>query len=269
MIGRRAIVIGTGVIGSATAYELVKAGWQVTSLDRNRQVGHGSTAGSCAIIRMHYSTLEGTAFAWEGYHYWRDWRDYLALPDAAPLAEFREVGCLVMKTAANGFLGKHVETSKALGIPFEEWDSAGIAARLPIYDLSCYAPAKRMDQDGFGAPTGGTLEGAVFWPNGGYVNDPALSAQNLAAAAAQHGATIRLGAEVTDILRRDGRGKRRNARGGRGRERRGAGLRRHQPHRGRSGRHDDRDPAVAAGGRARARARRLRFRGRRDDRFRQ
>ena len=63
-----AIIIGTGVIGAAIAFELSKAGWRTLSLDRNAQVGHGSTAGSCAIIRMHYSTFDGTAFAWEGYH---------------------------------------------------------------------------------------------------------------------------------------------------------------------------------------------------------
>ena len=44
-----AIIIGTGVIGTATAFEMAKAGWKTLSLDRNTQIGHGSTAGSCAI----------------------------------------------------------------------------------------------------------------------------------------------------------------------------------------------------------------------------
>ncbi len=48
-----AIIIGTGVIGAAIAFEMAKGGWKTLSLDRNAQVGHGSTAGSCAIIRMH------------------------------------------------------------------------------------------------------------------------------------------------------------------------------------------------------------------------
>ena len=49
------IIIGTGVIGTATAFELAKAGYKTLSLDRNTQIGHGSTAGSCAIIRMRNS----------------------------------------------------------------------------------------------------------------------------------------------------------------------------------------------------------------------
>ncbi|NBX08057.1 MAG: FAD-binding oxidoreductase, partial [Proteobacteria bacterium] len=37
------IIIGTGVIGSATAFELAKRGYKTLSVDRNRQIGHGST----------------------------------------------------------------------------------------------------------------------------------------------------------------------------------------------------------------------------------
>ncbi|WP_050929871.1 NAD(P)/FAD-dependent oxidoreductase [Aestuariivita boseongensis] len=201
------IIIGTGVIGAAIAFEMSNAGWNTLSLDRNAQPGHGSTAGSCAIVRMHYSTYDGTALAWEGYHYWRDWADYLRLPDGTPLAQFREVGCLTMKTAANGFLEKHMEFSAALNCPFEELSAEDVQARLPIYSLDSYAPARRLDDPDFGQPNGSRMGGAVFWPNAGYVTDPALSAQNLMAAAAQHGAQMRGGAEVVEILQDGGRVK--------------------------------------------------------------
>ena len=200
-----AIIIGTGVIGTAVAYELAKAGWKTLSVDRNSQIGHGSTAGSCAIIRMHYSTMDGTAFAWEGYHYWRDWRDYLGAGAEEALAEFRQCGCLVMKTEANGMMAKHLEMSRALDIPVEEWDADRIRQRLPIYALERFGPAKRMHDPGFGEPTGGEIEGAVFWPLAGYVTDPALSSQNLAAAARRHGAGFRMGVEVSEILQESGR----------------------------------------------------------------
>lgn len=202
-----AIIIGTGVIGAAIAFEMAKAGWKTLSLDRNAQVGHGSTAGSCAIIRMHYSTFDGTAFAWEGYHYWRDWADYLGLPDGADLSQFRETGCLVMKTEANGHLKKHKQYSAELDCPFEEWSAEQILDRLPIYSLDSFAPAKRMDDPAFGQPNGSRMQGAVFWPKAGYVTDPALSAQNLLDAAKLHGAQVRTGAEVVEILQEGGRVK--------------------------------------------------------------
>jgi len=200
-----AIIIGTGVIGTAIALELARKGWKTLSLDRNAQIGHGSTAASCAIIRMHYSTFDGTALAWEGYHYWRDWADYLELPESATLARFREVGCLVMKTPANEFMARHMEISRALGCPFEEWSAEDILRKLPIYSLQSFAPPKRMDDPDFGKPNGGHLEGGVFWPNAGYVNDPALSAQNIAEAARAKGAAFATRAEVTEILQQGGR----------------------------------------------------------------
>jgi sarcosine oxidase subunit beta len=129
------------------------------------------------------------------------------LPAGAELAQFKEVGCLVMKTDANGHLVKHMENSRALECPFEEWDNDRITERLRIYDLGSYAPARRLDDPAFGTPNGGTMDGAVLWPNGGYVTDPALSAQNLLDAARQHGAEVRLGVEVAEILQADGRVK--------------------------------------------------------------
>lgn len=200
-----AIIIGTGVIGAAIAFEMAKAGWKTVSLDRNAQVGHGSTAGSCAIIRMHYSTFDGTAFAWEGYHYWRDWAEYLGLPQGADLAQFRETGCLVMKTEANGLLEKHMKNSSALNCPFEEWSPEQVTDRLPVYSQDSFAPARRMDDPEFGQPNGRKMQGGVYWPQAGYVTDPALSAQNLMDAAKQHGAEVRTGAEVVEILTDDGR----------------------------------------------------------------
>ena len=194
------IIIGAGVIGAATAFELAKLGYRTLSVDRNAEAGHGSTSGSCAIIRVHYSTLDGTAFAYEGYHYWCDWADYLEVADERGLADYRNTGCLVMKTEANDFMARHTAHCDVLGIPYEDWDAARIRARLPIYDLANYHPARRPDDAGFGEPTGGTVGGGIFFPTGGYVTDPALSTHNLQRAAEAKGAAFRFNATVAEIL---------------------------------------------------------------------
>ena len=54
-----AIIIGAGVIGSAISFELSKKGYKTVNIDRNPTSGYGSTAASCAIIRVHYSTFDG------------------------------------------------------------------------------------------------------------------------------------------------------------------------------------------------------------------
>ena len=199
------IIIGAGVIGAAVAYELSRSGMKTLTLDRNTQVGHGSTAGSCACIRMHYSTFDGTALAWEGFHYWRDWADYLGAGKQNVLSRFVQTGCLVIKSEANGHLQKHMENSRSLGCPFEDWSAQHIAERLPLYNLESFAPARALDDPEFGKPNGSYLKGGVYWPNAGYVTDPALSAQNLGDAAKRHGAEFRMGVEVEEILTAGGR----------------------------------------------------------------
>ncbi|MEX3007719.1 NAD(P)/FAD-dependent oxidoreductase [Hoeflea sp. TYP-13] len=200
-----AIVIGAGVIGAATALELNRSGIRTISVDKNPAAGYGSTSGSCAIIRVHYSTLEGTAFAYEGYHYWREWADYLGVEDERGLAEFRETGCLVMCTEQNGFMRKHTDICEELDIPFERWGTGQILERLPIYDLTSYWPAKRMDDPGFGLPGTGSVESAVHFPTAGYITDPQLATHNLQRAAESAGGEFLFNRAVVEVLTESGR----------------------------------------------------------------
>jgi len=59
MSDRRAIVIGGGAIGTACAYYLAKADWQVTLIDKDRQ-GAGCTGGNCGLMAYsHVLPLSG------------------------------------------------------------------------------------------------------------------------------------------------------------------------------------------------------------------
>ena len=46
---RHAVVIGGGVIGTACAYFLMRAGWRVTIVEHG-QAGHGSSHGNCGLV---------------------------------------------------------------------------------------------------------------------------------------------------------------------------------------------------------------------------
>ena len=200
-----AIIIGAGVIGAATAFELSKNGLRTVSVDRHPAAGYGPTGGSCAIIRVHYSTLDGTALAYEGYFYWRDWARYLETADERGVAEFRQTGCLVMRTPRNDFLNRHLAHCDELGVPYEIWDAERIERRLPIYDLRSHWPPRRLEDERFGEPGEGRIEGAVFWPTAGYVTDPQLSTHNLQRAAEAKGARFVFKRRVVEIVERAGR----------------------------------------------------------------
>ena len=200
-----AIIIGAGIIGSCTAFEMAKRGWKTLNVDKLPAAGYGSTSFSSAIIRTHYSTLEGTALAYEGYFHWRDWEKYIGVEDERGFAKMRHTGCLVMNADENPQVGTWTALSDELGIPWEDWRAEEIVKKLPFIDLTCYGPPKCLDDPHFCEPTGGTIQGAVYFPIAGYMNDPQLAAHNAQVAAESAGAHFRFNAEVTDIRKAGGR----------------------------------------------------------------
>ena len=91
-----AVVIGTGVIGAAVAYELAQTGLRVVAIDRLGGVGSGSTSSSASIVRFHYSTFEGVAASWEAKFSWESWPEYLGSRPEESLARFIKAGCLIL-----------------------------------------------------------------------------------------------------------------------------------------------------------------------------
>lgn len=200
------VIIGAGVIGACTAYELAKQGYKTLSIDKLPQAGYGSTSASCAIIRTYYSTVESCALAYEGWHYWKDWSNYLGnVVNDNDLITYHNTGCLVAKTALNGYLEKACNVMETIGCPYEHVSADNMQNYLPGMDKQLYFPAKRINEPGFGEPTGGELQGAVLFPCGGYVNDPKQSAVNVQQAAESYGARFKFNTSVAAILQTNGR----------------------------------------------------------------
>lgn len=200
-----AIIVGAGIIGACTAYELAKRGYRTLNVDKLPAAGYGSTGSSCAIIRTHYSTLDGSALAYEGYHYWTDWPGYIGVEDERGLAKFHETGCIVMKTELNSYLEPICRTMDEIGVPWQELSPADVKEKLPIYDLHRYGPVKLPDDPGFGEATGQELAGAVLFPKAGYISDPQLATHNVQRAVEAAGGEFLFNAEVTAIRQADGR----------------------------------------------------------------
>lgn len=200
-----AIIIGAGVIGTAVAFELVKKGYKTLNIDSNPVSGYGSTSASCAIIRVHYSTFDGCALAYESYHYWKNWKSYLDFEDESGLAKFIECGCMIYQTEQNEYLKKVIDRAKELNIPHELWDPQKIKEMLRIADTDQFGPVKAVDDKNFGNSSGISLRGSVFFPTAGYINDPQLSAHNLQRAAEAKGAKFLFGKKVVEIIKENGR----------------------------------------------------------------
>lgn len=199
-----AVIIGAGVIGCSIAYELSKKGWKTLNVDKLEASGNGSTANTCAVIRVHYSTLDGTAVAYESYKYWDEWEKYLGTEDPMGMAVFNKRGIMVVKSSANDQLKKVKSMMDQLGISYDDLSFDQVKEKCSLLDDGSYYPPRRPEDPEFGTPNDQPLPGAIYYEEGGYISDPILSVHNIQVAAEAFGARFEFGAEVTEIIKKDG-----------------------------------------------------------------
>ena len=95
------IIIGGGIMGCSSAYQLSKAGVKVTLLEK-RYVGDGPTGKSSAIIRQHYSHKITASMAFHSLKIFHNFKD-----EVGDECGFNHTGFLnvVSKKDLEGLLG--------------------------------------------------------------------------------------------------------------------------------------------------------------------
>ena len=199
-----AVIVGAGIIGTAVAFELAKKGYRTLNVDKLPTSGYGSTSNSCAIVRAHYSTYDGVAMAYEGFGYWKDWSGYLDSDDERGHALYMQSGT-VLFMLKGGHHEKVLPLFDQVGVPYEVWDNATMAERVPFFEHGTHGDPTRPEDDRFWAEPEGELVGGLFTPDSGYVSDPQLATHNLQRAAEAKGATFMFRAEVAGVRQAEGR----------------------------------------------------------------
>ncbi len=189
------VIIGAGIIGTAMAYELAQKGFKTINVDKLPAAGQGSTSSSSAGIRTHYSTRQGVAMAYEGYFYWKNWKDYLGAADERDLARFKNPGGLVLGQKFEKLISLYSE----LGVEYEIWNMDDVIRRMPIYSDADYSPPRRPEDDTFFDQPSRKLVSAIYTPSSGYMSDPQLSARNLQSAAEALGSRFFFKSPVIEI----------------------------------------------------------------------
>jgi len=197
-------IIGGGVVGCSIALELARRGAAPIVIDRNGEVGHGSTSASCGIVRRFYSTRTMTATAQEGAEVWADWRAYLGAGAPEDVARFERPGMLFIPPAIDERVRAIAAHMRELGVAVELLSPADVAERFPYLDTSSHWPVRRPADGDFFEDTGRTIAGAVFEPDAGYVVSPLVATRDLRAAGEHEGVRFRLGRGVTAIRATDG-----------------------------------------------------------------
>ena len=171
------VVIGGGVVGAATAFQLAKRGiGDVVVLER-RQLGAGATGKSGALVRCHYANVPESRLTLESLRIFRGWADEVG----AGSPGFEPVGFVqVVAPADESHLRANVAAQQAIGV-----ETSVVTAE----ELREIEPLMRTDD----------LAVAAFEPNSGFA-DPNATLYGFAAAAAAGGATILTDTPATSIL---------------------------------------------------------------------
>lgn len=171
-------VIGSGIIGCASAYYLRKQGVDVTVFERDK-IGAGATPRAGGGIREQFSTSESIALSRISIEVWKTFEENFDVNIG-----YRQPGYLYLarneKTAAN--FRRTVKVQNHNSVPSEYLTPEEAAEHCPNINPERYV-------------------GATYCATGGFANtEPAL--QGFALAAARNGARFRIGRPVTDITQK-------------------------------------------------------------------
>jgi len=175
MVGAEVVVVGGGVNGASTAYQLAQAGVQVVLLER-RQLGAGASGKSGALVRMHYTNPHESKLAFESLKIFQHWSELIGGDPGFEATGFVQI----VPPACEAQLRANVAEQQAIGINTE------IIGARELQDL---VPEARTDD----------LTYAAYEPESGFA-DPNATLYAFVRAAKQLGADIRTGVEVTRVL---------------------------------------------------------------------
>jgi sarcosine oxidase, subunit beta len=174
------IIIGGGIMGTSTAYQLAKRGANVTLLEKNH-LAAGSTGYTCGVIRQHYSVEPLARMAFRALQVWQNFDEIVGGE-----VGFMRLGILWVagETHRKEFT-ENTEMLKSIGIEVELLDAASVAEIAPYLHSS-------------------DVKVGIFESQGA-VADGSMACNAYAARARELGAHVRQGIEVTKIRLQSGR----------------------------------------------------------------
>ena len=184
-----AIIIGAGIIGVSSAYQLARRGLgRVAILEKGSQVAAGSTGQSSAVVRQRYANVELVQLAYSSLQMFQDWCERLELKENR--SGFSPVGVVWISD----------DTADDCAASIRQFQQVGAAAGAdPVEDLRRRYPSLNFCTQALdlaGAAHDCTDASVLFWePEGGFA-DPQGTTEDLLRAARAKGVELFLRHEV-------------------------------------------------------------------------
>ena len=175
------VVIGGGVNGVSTAFNLARLGIRRVTVVERRYLAAGATGKSGSLVRMHYTNEAESRLAWESLKVFRDFANVVGGDCGFDAAGFVEV------------VGPEHAQAMAANVAMQQ--RIGIETRLVSKEeLRGISPDMRVDDVG----------AAAYEPGSGFA-DPNATTFAFAEAARRLGVTIETGCEAQRIVTEGGR----------------------------------------------------------------
>ncbi|MFN8634926.1 MAG: FAD-binding oxidoreductase [Chloroflexota bacterium] len=176
------VVVGGGVIGASTAFQLASLGVRRVVVCERRFPAAGASGKSGALVRMHYTNEPEARLAHASLTYFQHWDDLVGRGDCG----FLNTGMARLVTPENeGNLRANVEMLERIGVSTRVLGPAELAAVAPWW---------RVDD----------VTAAAWEPDSGCA-DPVGTTHGLLERARDLGAEVLLETEVTGVERAGGR----------------------------------------------------------------
>jgi FAD-dependent oxidoreductase domain-containing protein 1 len=145
------IIVGGGIMGSSTAYHLMKSDDKLTLavVERDPTYERASTALSMVNARIQFSLRQNVQISKYAFEVFDHFEEEMIVDGEKPRIRFRHEGNLfIVDEQGRGEAEKAVEMQKALGCQVEWWSNDQIKRRYPLYEPGNAAGGTFGAQDG-------------------------------------------------------------------------------------------------------------------------
>jgi glycine/D-amino acid oxidase-like deaminating enzyme len=145
------IIVGGGIMGSSTAYYLMKSdpSLRVAVIERDPTYERASTTLSLSNVRIQFSLKENIQISQYTVEILNRFEEEMAVEGQKPRIHFRQDGNLfLVEASAKAAAEKGLELQKSLGCPVQWWSPQKIREEYPLYDPGNLAGGTFCPQDG-------------------------------------------------------------------------------------------------------------------------
>jgi glycine/D-amino acid oxidase-like deaminating enzyme len=146
------IIVGGGIMGSATAYYLMKANptLKVAVVERDAAYTQASTTLSMSNVRIQFSLKENVHISLYTQQVLKRFEEDMAVEDQKPRIYYRREGNLFLVDAAQETAARHAfDMQKDLGCQVQWWSPQTIKQHFPLYEPEQFVAGTFSPGDGY------------------------------------------------------------------------------------------------------------------------